>query len=656
MASVIRRIAVAVADTDVAAVRWAVPLRAALVTTVVVGAMMALGNRQLLVPVAIGALFTGVGDFRGPAMSRAKGMSSIAAAITVACMLGALAADWPVARVAGTVVAAFACGYAGRAGPRSGVAGLLSLIVFVVFAGVPEAAGAVPVAGTAMLAGGAVQVLVGLMPQVVRRTGGVRADVCVAYRAVAYSVRSTRIRYGSVSPALKVQQARRSVAAMRADASVQAPLDRLLDALTRFRIGGLIVLSLPTDATPDQQALLDAFRRTAADLALAIGHAIEIPLRGAAVPRAAAAMEQAAAACAGIDDARMATGVGEMRDGLRDALAALAPGIPRGSMRSVPFDVMHAREPLSGLVGRTTLDDIMLRHAIRLALATGTGTLIAIAAGFPHNYWVPMTVAWVLRPDLAGTGVRVAARLAGTMAGLAVSLVVIGLFGGGPAPVLALVFLSCVLIYAFLVPNYSLCTAGVTILVIALFSYLGQPLVTDVSLRMLGTAVAAVLAMGVVFVVPSRTTEVIAIVLARTAQALGRYARAVREGADAAQIAHLRGDVAEARVTAGQVVEAAGQEAIAHRVHPDHAMAILTDMVQAAACVAVADVSHDPDAAGAVPERVVAECNDLARRLEARNADQPVPPRALPPAGPGDQLPVRLLDDAQHQLDLALAR
>ena len=77
---------------------------------------------------------------------------------------------------------------------------------------------------------------------------------------------------------------------------------------------------------------------------------------------------------------------------------------------------------------------------------------------------------------------------------------------------------------------------------------------------------------------------------------------------------------------------------------------MLLDLVQAMAVVAADDISGR----AVPPERVVDDSADLARRLDARQADQPVPPRVLPPAAPDADDAVRAVDDAQAALDRAL--
>jgi uncharacterized membrane protein YccC len=63
----------------------------------------------------------------------------------------------------------------------------------------------------------------------------------------------------------------------------------------------------------------------------------------------------------------------------------------------------------------------VLRHALRLAVATALGAALARFADSGYGVWVPLTVLLTLRPETAHTYTRCAARLAGVVAGFAVA-------------------------------------------------------------------------------------------------------------------------------------------------------------------------------------------------------------------------------------------
>jgi uncharacterized membrane protein YccC len=79
------------------------------------------------------------------------------------------------------------------------------------------------------------------------------------------------------------------------------------------------------------------------------------------------------------------------------------------------------------------------RFALLLGACVAAGDAVAIATRGPHGFWLPMSVAFILRPDLGPVIPRAAARTAGTLIGVGVAGLV-ALLGNPPV---ALIALSC---------------------------------------------------------------------------------------------------------------------------------------------------------------------------------------------------------------------
>ena len=93
-------------------------------------------------------------------------------------------------------------------------------------------------------------------------------------------------------------------------------------------------------------------------------------------------------------------------------------GAVRVALGEVPSLPNRLREHLSW-------QDPFVRHGVRLSLGIAVASALAFASGYPHAYWLPMTIAWVTKPDLEGTVSRVAARILGTVVGIAISAVLL---------------------------------------------------------------------------------------------------------------------------------------------------------------------------------------------------------------------------------------
>ncbi|CAB4624368.1 unannotated protein [freshwater metagenome] len=134
------------------------------------------------------------------------------------------------------------------------------------------------------------------------------------------------------------------------------------------------------------------------------------------------------------------------------------------------------------------LHHVFFRHAVRLSAAMFVATYLSILLEWPHSYWIPMTVAWVSKPDRDGTDYRVVHRFIGTMVGLLVCTAVIEVLGMksyGYSVFIAAGVFTCLV---FVRSNYSISVVGVTMVVVGVFSLNGEPLAETLEYRTLGTA------------------------------------------------------------------------------------------------------------------------------------------------------------------------
>lgn len=79
------------------------------------------------------------------------------------------------------------------------------------------------------------------------------------------------------------------------------------------------------------------------------------------------------------------------------------------------------REAGERIARHFSLSSGLLRHAIRMALAVGTGLLIMHVLAPDQGYWILMTTVFVCRPHYAATRTRMLQRIIGTLQGLGMS-------------------------------------------------------------------------------------------------------------------------------------------------------------------------------------------------------------------------------------------
>lgn len=187
---------------------------------------------------------------------------------------------------------------------------------------------------------------------------------------------------------------------------------------------------------------------------------------------------------------------------LEDTVGMAVGGIAITLVTVVPHALVKHRWVLAGtpvavlrsrIEGQLNPRNDFVRHGVRLAIIMAIATFISDLTTYPHDYWLPMTVAWVTKPDRDGTSRRIVERIAGTIAGVLVTaflvdgihLEAVGIaISAGVGTALAVLFVQA---------NYAIAVIGVTMLVVCLFTFDGDPVGQTLVLRIIMTLAAGVL-------------------------------------------------------------------------------------------------------------------------------------------------------------------
>lgn len=154
------------------------------------------------------------------------------------------------------------------------------------------------------------------------------------------------------------------------------------------------------------------------------------------------------------------------------------------------FELFKFGESLRKYAGR---NDAYTRHAIRLAIAIAFAMSLSQIWHFPHAYWIPMTVAWIAKPDLDGTVGKVVYRIIGTVIGVGVSIVLFGVLGTPVWAAILVIGLATWVVAAFVWVNYSYTVAGITVMVLSLFVLDGQSIWETAPWRIIATLIAGII-------------------------------------------------------------------------------------------------------------------------------------------------------------------
>ncbi len=201
--------------------------------------------------------------------------------------------------------------------------------------------------------------------------------------------------------------------------------------------------------------------------------------------------------------------------------ASGAPFLVRPTMlRLLPVVVRAVR-------GELRRDSPVFRHAARLAAVATLGYLIAARLPVAHGYWAPLTSVMVMRPDFHRTYARAVARLAGTVAGVALGTGMVRALGPDAHVFGALAVISAGLSYTLIRTGYAYSQCFTAAYVVFLLGMGGHAWEQTVPERVVLTLLGGGLAMLAYLVFPAWETPRLPGRLADWLAANGRYAAAV---------------------------------------------------------------------------------------------------------------------------------
>lgn len=499
------------------------------------------GQPGVALVVAIGALNVAFSDGDDTYGQRARRMLASCFLVATAVFCGAACGFWGAAAVLVAVVWAFGAGMLAALGPDAATLGVSSLATLLIFSGRPLSPHDAALAWLLAFGGGLLQTGLALALWPVRRYRLEHALLSELYARLAgmaaapvdssepppASEQSTRAqeafaalgRSHSVESErclLFLEQAERSrlciltLARLRVRAQRQEPGGPAAEAIGRFletasRIMGCIGDVLNKEACSDSaawegelQAIMDGF-----------------PAGGASDPVAALAL-----------DAR--TQMDALSRQLRVSLSLAQNATAAGS---AAFARREAAQPWKlrirggAAILRANLDlrSAAFRHAVRLAVCVGLGDMLGRALGWGRPYWLPMTIAVVLKPDFTATFSRGVWRLLGTFAGLVFSTALFHWLSPSAGVEIALVA-GAMFLFRLLGPaHYGILVTLITALVVLLNAVAGVDPHGVIAQRAMNTALGGTLALFAYWLWPTWERTQIAEAMAALLVAYRRY-------------------------------------------------------------------------------------------------------------------------------------
>ncbi|MFF3934496.1 FUSC family protein [Streptomyces hirsutus] len=524
-------------------------LRTAAGVAIVIGPALWLVSPAYAASAALGAYSAGGATFQRTWRPRKVIALGAGAGLALSTFVGYLAAGRLVTFLPLLAVWAFVAGMAWALGSTAGIVAATTVGSMLVTITLPTSVGrALEHAGVIALGGMAQAVLILLFP--IRRWGAHRDALADALAAVADYAR--RLRHDPTAPfdPEPLMTARDAAAVTPSQARTRPPVLHGPRGLAERILPVVAALADPDVGAPAEgpgrdraRELLDAAADVldAAARSIRRGTPAEVPPGSADVLRVdeedevleGPARQAAERLVELLGEALEIAGSGGARDkaptppGPVSDKAPTPPGpasaqfLVRPTMfRLLPVVVRAVRHELRR-------DSPVFRHAVRLAAVATLGYLIASRLPLDHGYWAPIASVMVMRPDFHRTYARAVARLAGTLAGVALATGMVRVLGPEAHVFGALAVVSAALSYTLIRTGYAYSQCFTAAYVVFLLGMGGQAWEQTVPERVVLTLLGGALAMLAYVVFPAWETPRLPGRLADWLAANGRYAAAV---------------------------------------------------------------------------------------------------------------------------------
>jgi len=537
-------------------------LRNALGMTLPLAAGVALGTVSSGLAVATGALNVSFSDSSDPYRQRARKMLSASLLVGLAVFAGSVSGSNHVIAVLIATTWALAAGMLVALGTAAADLGVISLVTLLVYAAVPLPPERALFAGLLALAGGLLQTLLALVMWPLRPYAPEQRALGDLYAELSRTAVAPAQPLAAPPASAQSTQAQTSVALLDRDHSVEGErLRLLLSQAERMRLSLLMLARIRLRMEREHPAIaegviLDRYFAICAKLLGAIGDSLRAGEPARAVPECVRELESlaermrepnpagSALVTAMKGDARfqMDALLGQLRSAVDLAAHATMQGLAVYERREAtkPWRLRLAGA-LATLRANLSLDSAACRHAIRLAVCVGAGDALALGSGVRRPYWLPMTVAIVLKPDFTATFSRGVLRLAGTFAGLLFSTALFHLISPGLGLQVALIGALMFAMRCWGPANYGIFVAAVTALVVLLLAMIGVAPNDVMFARALNTVAGGLIALLAWWLWPTWERTQVADAMARMLDAYRDYFRGIREGYLRADAGFTRG-------------------------------------------------------------------------------------------------------------------
>lgn len=488
-----------VLDSLIRTKRPDVPLRVVLRNTLAVvlplAIGMASGHTAIGLGVGAGALDTMFSDQPGPYGQRVRQLLLASLAAGLAALAGFLIGGHLPSMLLASALVGFGGGMLVVFGTDLARVGMTSMILLVVTAASPTSLLPAAAGAALIFSGGLLMTLFSIAAWPLHRYRPERQALATVYRGLASMARQ-RAQDDADEPALSgamttLQQT--LLGRHHARGRAMEAFGVLLELAERIRLE-LTALSehAPTRAVPLR------YRARIARVLDHVAEALEEGITPASAERALRGLQATERQL--VLDTQQALHIHALTGQLAAAVRNANWAGSRGEQRAEAADLrlpasLRQSSVRAMLLANLTPHSVAFRHAVRSAVCLSLALAISRTLELPHGYWLPMTVAIVLRPDFAATFNFGLLRVVGTVLGLVLTTALLRVIPDQAWAHLALMAVLCMAFRYLATAHYGMAVAALTGTVVILLSFEGVDPGVAVMDRVINTALGSGMAL-----------------------------------------------------------------------------------------------------------------------------------------------------------------
>ena len=543
-------------QTKRAEVPWRVLLRNTAAVIVPLALGIAIGRVEIGLGIAVGAIVTMYSDQPGPYRQRLARLLAVSTAGALAAFVGLVVGGRLALLLPATLIVGFLGALLVVFGDAIARVGMAAMILLAITAAHPASGVTAALQSSALIAcGGLLLTAFSIVAWPLQRYGPEREALAAVYHGLAALARQRHFDAGAapeLSAGMSALQ-RTLLGPHRARGAVMESFGVLLELAERIRLELTALAS--GDSGDSTQRLV---RQEAAALLDEIGSSIAAAGRDADIFHSVRALRAAESGLASGSDGPAAAHArhvhalcGQLAAAARNAERASTGGALRAEQQDLQLPgAVRPQSPFATLLASLTPRSSAFRHAVRtafcLAAAAWVGRLLALS----HGYWIPMTVAIVLRADYGATFSYGLLRIAGTVMGLLLTTALLHVLPADPWVWLAVMAMLCAAFRYFGPVHYGIAVTALTGMVVLLLALAGEPAETTMASRLIATTIGSAMALAAFGLWPTREREQIQPELKRLMAAYASYVASLGAAATAQERREARNAVRVARANA----------------------------------------------------------------------------------------------------------